>query len=341
MVFISHETYTPARGGSASAEIHALRSCFGDQSNQVVIANTKGFTGHAMGVGIEDVLAVKTLETGLVPPIAYIHDGFEPDPELGDLNLSQGGEYNPQYALRLGAGFGSQIAMTLIRKIPGAGERINREKYNRWLSAAAGYDQAELEVVQRTLRIKSQGVPARAPEKSRWKYGQYPSAWAKPQDSDANTITMPTESLSPALARVETNPAILEKADIETTPVITAVYSNPQESEIKDYILAAVSEKTGYPVEMLDLDLDLEADLGIDTVKQAELFAAIRTHYNIPRREDLILADYNTLARVMGFVQDALGLVSQTKSIAMRKLHQQLLLWLKLKLLQVKVFRYR
>ena len=67
-----------------------------------------------------------------------------------------------------------------------------------------------------------------------------------------------------------------------------------------------VSEKTGYPVEMLDLDLDLEADLGIDTVKQAELFAAIRTHYGIPRREDLILADYSTLNMVIGFVQENL-----------------------------------
>ena len=28
------------------------------------------------------------------------------------------------------------------------------------------------------------------------------------------------------------------------------------------------------PAELLDLDLDLEADLGIDTVKQAEVFAA-------------------------------------------------------------------
>ena len=58
-VFVSHETYTPARGGSAAAEIHALRRTFGDQANQVVIANTKGYTGHAMGVGIEDVLAIK------------------------------------------------------------------------------------------------------------------------------------------------------------------------------------------------------------------------------------------------------------------------------------------
>ncbi len=58
-VFVSHETYTPARGGSASAEIHALRHCFKDQANRVIVANTKGFTGHSMGVGIEDVLAIK------------------------------------------------------------------------------------------------------------------------------------------------------------------------------------------------------------------------------------------------------------------------------------------
>ena len=42
MVFVSHETYTPARGGSASAEIHALRRVFGDDADQIVIANTKG-----------------------------------------------------------------------------------------------------------------------------------------------------------------------------------------------------------------------------------------------------------------------------------------------------------
>ena len=57
-VFVSHETYTPARGGSAAAEIYALRQVFGDRADQIVIANTKGVTGHPMGVGIEDVVAV-------------------------------------------------------------------------------------------------------------------------------------------------------------------------------------------------------------------------------------------------------------------------------------------
>ena len=112
MVFVSHETYTPARGGSASAEINALRRVFGAAADQIVIANTKGFTGHAMGAGIEDVVAVKALETGCVPPVANFK---EVDPELGPLNLSKGGCYPVEYALRLGAGFGSQISMTLMR----------------------------------------------------------------------------------------------------------------------------------------------------------------------------------------------------------------------------------
>ena len=51
-------------------------------------------------------------------------------------------------------------------------------------------------------------------------------------------------------------------------------------------LLALVAEKTGYPRDMLDLDLDLEADLGVDTVKQADLFASVRAIYNIPRDEN-------------------------------------------------------
>jgi len=67
--------------------------------------------------------------------------------------------------------------------------------------------------------------------------------------------------------------------------------------------LDIVAEKTGYPKEMLDLDLDLEADLGIDTVKQAEMFASVRAAYNIPRDENLKLRDFPTLAHVIKFAQ--------------------------------------
>ncbi len=71
---------------------------------------------------------------------------------------------------------------------------------------------------------------------------------------------------------------------------------------MKDRVLALVVEKTGYPKDMLDLDLDLEADLGVDTVKQAEMFAAIREIYSIPRDDNRKLRDYPTLAHVIRFV---------------------------------------
>jgi acyl carrier protein len=163
---------------------------------------------------------------------------------------------------------------------------VDKPVYRRWLADVAGYPEAELETVQRTLRIRDQGAPSRPPAKSRWQYGAGPVAWA-------------------AVGQIPDLPAPVEQAEglsHEPSPV-PAVGSE----EIKTFVLAAVSEKTGYPVEMLDLDLDLEADLGIDTVKQAELFAAMREHYSIPRREDLRLSDYNTLAKVIGFVEESLG----------------------------------
>ncbi len=69
-------------------------------------------------------------------------------------------------------------------------------------------------------------------------------------------------------------------------------------------VLAIVAEKTGYPEDMLEMDLDLEADLGVDTVKQAETFAAVREAYDIPRQENLKLRDFPTLKHVVQFVYD-------------------------------------
>src|SRR5207342_1495351 len=73
---------------------------------------------------------------------------------------------------------------------------------------------------------------------------------------------------------------------------------------VRDHVLTLVAETTGYPPDMLDLDLDLEADLGVDTVKQAEIFATIREDYGIERDDTLKLRDFPTIAHVIGFVHD-------------------------------------
>jgi 3-oxoacyl-(acyl-carrier-protein) synthase len=83
----------------------------------LLILNTKGFTGHPMGVSFEDVVAVEVLLGGIVPPIANLSDPSSYDPHLGnDLKLSSGGAYPCKYAMRFAAGFGSQIALALYGK---------------------------------------------------------------------------------------------------------------------------------------------------------------------------------------------------------------------------------
>ena len=78
-----------------------------------------------------------------------------------------------------------------------------------------------------------------------------------------------------------------------------------------------VAEKTGYPEDMLDLDLDMEADLGIDTVKQAELFAAMREHYGIAQQEGIQLKDYPTIRHCINFALSNAGKPAADQPAAM------------------------
>ena len=309
-VFVSHETYTPARGGSASAEIHALRRVFGDVADRIVIANTKGFTGHAMATGIEDVVAVKTLETGCVPPVANFK---EVDPELGQLNLSKGGVYPVEYALHLGAGFGSQISMMLLRWIKtkdgirrspnalGYSYRIaDATAWDAWLSNIAGHPAADLEVVHRTLRVRDHAAAARVSEATPTLRTTIATSTVPTRTPQAPTPVVAQPDLLPLSAIAEPAPKASANAAAPSAPPEPAKKGDP----VKDKVLALVAEKTGYPVDMLDLDLDLEADLGVDTVKQAEVFASIREAYSIPRDENRKLRDYPTLAHVIRFVYE-------------------------------------
>ena len=312
LLFVSHETYTPARGGSASAEIHALRAVFGEDASKVVIANTKGFTGHPMGVGIEDVIAVKVLETGIVPPVPNFQ---EPDPELGDLRLSRGGPYPVRFALRLGAGFGSQISMTLMQWTParegdrpapsalGFSYRIaGGETYKGWLAKMTGAAAPELEIVQRTLRVKdgstARGEAAPLPVSK---------AVAMPEGAPrAEMAKAATPVAKAAAAPSNTGSVVSAKPAVVAAPAAAAPAAAARsfEDEVKEKVLGIVATQTGYPRDMLDMELDLEADLGIDTVKQAETFAAVRTAYDIPREDKLKLRDFPTLALVVKFVLD-------------------------------------
>src|SRR5208283_4815756 len=120
--------------------------------------------------------------------------------------------------------------------------------------------------------------------------------YEKRPDLGGGTPLPPKSAEIPAAAPVATQPT-------PPAAAVTTLQDGAGDS-VKERILELMVEKTGYPKDMLDLDLDLEADLGVDTVKQAEMFAAIREIYSIPRDENRKLRDYPTLAHVIRFVYE-------------------------------------
>ncbi|MEE8410375.1 MAG: beta-ketoacyl synthase N-terminal-like domain-containing protein, partial [Myxococcota bacterium] len=77
------------------------------------------------------------------------------------------------------------------------------------------------------------------------------------------------------------------------------------------------AESTGYDIDDLDPSYELESDLGIDTVKQAEILAVIRERYGMPRDDAFRLSDTPTLAAIVDYVasQQTLPQPAQTAAV--------------------------
>ena len=69
--------------------------------------------------------------------------------------------------------------------------------------------------------------------------------------------------------------AVTRPVPIEVTPEPPEDEHTTEPDNIEEILIGLVSERTGYPPEMLDLDLDLEAALSIDSIKRIEILGAL------------------------------------------------------------------
>jgi len=97
---------------------------------------------------------------------------------------------------------------------------------------------------------------------------------------------------------------------IVVAPVAAPVAPAPQpvasaaNAQLTASMLAIVSEKTGYPAEMLELDMDMEADLGIDSIKRVEILGAMQErHPDLPPVNPEQLAELRTLGQIVAKMQ--------------------------------------
>jgi len=83
---------------------------------------------------------------------------------------------------------------------------------------------------------------------------------------------------------------------------------NPQPAALTASLLTIVSDKTGYPVDMLELDMDMEADLGIDSIKRVEILGALQeAHPDLPEVETDVLAELRTLAQIVNYMSESVS----------------------------------
>ncbi len=73
--------------------------------------------------------------------------------------------------------------------------------------------------------------------------------------------------------------------------------------EIENNLLETVSHLTGYPREMLGLDMDIESDLGIDSIKRVEIFSSLEEKLtNIQSVSPEIMGSLKTLRQIAEYL---------------------------------------
>ena len=347
-MFVSHETYSPARGGSAESELNALKEVFGEKAYDMTIINTKGYTGHAMGAGIEEVVAIKSMEKGIIPPIANLD---RIDPNYSKFNFSKGSKERKKYALRFAAGFGSQVAIVLFR-LKSFENRFTDSKYENWLQSMGG-SESKLFMDSRVLKMNVELVsttPASNLSLKTSKIAQKSSTIGRGDIlSDIKQIISTITGYDTAdieetydleedlgidtVKQAEIFGEIREKwkievdesfnlADYRTINDIVHMINEFLGSEttsqdeipiinmgvLEDVLIKIISEKTGYDIEDIDVNFDLEEDLGIDTVKQAEIFGELRDYLKIPENTEINLVELKSInditSKILGFLKD-------------------------------------
>ena len=89
----------------------------------------------------------------------------------------------------------------------------------------------------------------------------------------------------------------------------TSAPAVPDHASITTRLLEIVGDRTGYPIETLGLDLDMEADLGIDSIKRVEILGRLRDEFpSLKGLSDTAeVMDALARARTLGVIVDRMA----------------------------------
>jgi len=106
------------------------------------------------------------------------------------------------------------------------------------------------------------------------------------------------------------------QALISTVSTISAPITQATSSALTTSLLEVVADKTGYPVDMLRLDMNLDTDLGIDSIKRVEILSAFQERMpDAPTVNPEHMATLQTLQQIVNYMQTSSGPV-ETVTVA-------------------------
>ena len=115
--------------------------------------------------------------------------------------------------------------------------------------------------------------------------------------------------------------AINKPADIQASSELLTPNLDLVEPDLKNKVVNLVALKTGYPTDVIDIDLDVESELGLDSIKQVEIIRTITDQLNIDFGANIRLQRYKitTLRKLINLCSNLLiesSLVAQKQEVA-------------------------
>ncbi|MFA0541749.1 beta-ketoacyl synthase N-terminal-like domain-containing protein [Vibrio sp. 10N.222.52.B7] len=108
---------------------------------------------------------------------------------------------------------------------------------------------------------------------------------------------------APQVAAQAAAPVAVQPVPVKAQPAPVAAPVAVQSADAEKVMLQVVAEKTGYPTEMLDLEMDMEADLGIDSIKRVEILGTVQDEMpNLPELNPEDLAECRTLGEIVTYM---------------------------------------
>ena len=110
-------------------------------------------------------------------------------------------------------------------------------------------------------------------------------------------VSQPAEEAEPVKGEIVEKPKEIGGADLEKIKSMS-------EEELTDLVFKIIVDKTGYPREILNLDMNLESDLGIDSIKRVEILSALRDEFpGLPDANMEEVAAIQTLREVVSYMK--------------------------------------